>query len=116
MKTYSLGKEEKLRKSFEFKSALSRGKGLSTEHFKVLICPNSLMQRRLGITASRKVGSAAKRNRVKRLLREFFRLHKLHLPPSSDILFIARPGADKLDYSGVSDELRIILLTRPPQA
>jgi ribonuclease P protein component len=115
MKKYGLGKEEKLLKSVEFKSVLSRGSGSSTEHFKILIYPNSLMQRRMGITASRKVGSAVKRNRVKRLLREFFRLNKLRLPPSSDIVFIAKPGADKLDYSGLCGELTNILLPLPPR-
>lgn len=114
MKTCGLGKEEKLLKSIEFKSALSRGSGTSTEHFKVLICPNTLSRWRLGITASRKIGSAVKRNRVKRLLREFFRLHKLQLPLSTDILFIAKPGADKLDYKGLRDELTCILLKPRP--
>jgi len=114
MKKYSLGKEEKLLKPFEFKSTLSRGTGRSTEHFKILICPNNLMKRRLGITTSKKMGSATKRNRARRLLREFFRLNKMCLPPSSDIVFIAKPGADTLDYSGVRDELKIIFFTRTP--
>lgn len=109
MKTHGLGKEEKLLNSLEFKSALSRGSGPSTKHFKIFICPNSLMRRRLGITASRKVGSAVQRNRVKRLLREFFRLNKTRLPHSSDILFIARAGADKLDYAGLRNELDVLL-------
>ena len=116
MKTYGLGKEEKLLKSIEFKRALRKGSGSSTEHFMVLICPNDLRQRRLGITASRKTGSAAKRNRIKRLLREFFRLNKVQLPPSSDILFIAKPGADTLDYTGLRDELKGFLVARRPQA
>jgi ribonuclease P protein component len=115
MKTYGLGKEEKLLKSIEFKGALSRGSGSRTEHFTILICPNNLMQRRMGITASRKVGSAAQRNRVKRLLREFFRLNKLWLPPSSDIVFIAKPGADKLDYAGLREELTGVFLRQPPR-
>lgn len=113
MKTYGLGKEEKLLNSLEFKSALGRGSGPSTEHFKILICPNSLMRRRVGITASRKVGSAVQRNRVKRLLREFFRLNKMRLPPSSDILLIAKPGADKLDYAGLRNELDVLLTQAP---
>lgn len=116
MKTCGLGKEEKLLKPIEFKSVLRGGSGTSTEHFKVLICPNNLSQRRLGITASRKIGSAVKRNRVKRLLREFFRLHKLQLPPSTDILFIAQPGADTLDYKRLCDELTGILLKSPPRS
>lgn len=114
MKKFSLGKEEKLLKPFEFKSTLNSGTGRSTEHFRILICPNNLRQCRLGITTSRKVGSATRRNRVRRLLREFFRLHKMCLPPSSDIVFIAKPGADTLNYAGLRDELKIIFPTRTP--
>jgi ribonuclease P protein component len=82
----------------------------------MLICPNNLTQRRLGITASRKMGSAAKRNRVKRLLREFFRLHKVQLPPSADVLFIAQKGADTLDYKALRDELTCILVKPLPRS
>lgn len=113
MKTHGLGKAEKLLTSIEFKRALDRGSGASTEHFTVVICPNNLSRRRLGITAGKKVGSAVKRNRVKRLLREFFRLHKMQLPPSTDILFIAKPGADTLDYTGLREELKRVFSARP---
>jgi len=46
--------------------------------------------RRLGVIASRRVGNAVRRNRAKRLLRELFRLHQEALPPSCDVLLIAR--------------------------
>jgi ribonuclease P protein component len=109
MKRYSLGKEERVQKASDFKQALHGGRKELTEHFKVFIYPNHLEIKRLGITTSRRVGSAVKRNRIKRLLREFFRLHKTCFPPSSDIVFIAKPGADKLDYSRLREELKNIL-------
>ncbi|MCK5421613.1 MAG: ribonuclease P protein component, partial [Deltaproteobacteria bacterium] len=43
------------------------------------------------------------------LLREFFRLHKACLPPSSDILFIAKPGAGRVNPSGLREELEFLL-------
>ena len=109
MKRYSLGKEEKVLTSSAFKKVLHDGRKHITEHFKVFISPNHLERKRLGITTSRKVGNAVKRNRIKRLLREFFRLHKTCFPPSSDIVFIAKQGADKLDYSRLREELKNIL-------
>ena len=109
MKRYSLGKEERVQKSSDFKQALQGGRKELTEHFKVFIYPNHLEIKRIGITTSKRVGSAVKRNRIKRLLREFFRLHKTCCPPSSDIVFIAKPGADKLDYSRLREELKNIL-------
>ncbi len=108
MKKHTLTKGEKVLKSFEYRNILKGGKSISTEHFRVFICPNSIDKQRLGITTSKKVGSAVKRNRIKRLLREFFRLHKACLPTSSDLLFIAKPGADRLDSAGLRAELKNI--------
>jgi ribonuclease P protein component len=60
---------------------------------------------RIGITASRRVGGAVVRNRVKRLVREFFRHHQERLQPAQDVLVIARAGAAKASYAQVRHEL-----------
>jgi len=111
---FSLGKEEKLRKPAEFIRVFRNGKSQSTEHFQIFIFPAHTNKQRLGITARKKIGGAVKRNRIKRLLREFFRLHKIYLPPSSDILFVAKPGADLLDYSGLREELAVLFSSKSP--
>jgi hypothetical protein len=46
----------------------------------------------LGITASRRVGNAAQRNRAKRLLREAFRCVRAELPGGLDLVVIVRHG------------------------
>lgn len=48
---------------------------------------------RIGITVSRKVGNSPTRSRVKRVLREIFRLHKDRWPRGVDFVVIARPPA-----------------------
>lgn len=63
-------------------------------------------QRRLGVTASRKVGGAVVRNRVKRRIREVFRLHRELLPDASDVVVIARPGAGELSWTVLEREVR----------
>jgi ribonuclease P protein component len=66
----------------------------------------------LGLVAGRKVGKATRRNRVKRLLREFFRRHRLNLP-DRDIIILAKKGAPDLTYDQVETELARVLLQRP---
>lgn len=60
---------------------------------------------RLGVTASRKVGRAVVRNRVKRLVREFFRQYASSIQPPVDVVVIARPQAAKLKFDEVKRDL-----------
>jgi ribonuclease P protein component len=60
---------------------------------------------------TRRLGKAVRRNRVKRLLREFFRRHKTLLPPS-DLIIMAKKGATALSYHEVQEELGRLLLPR----
>jgi ribonuclease P protein component len=71
----------------------------------VIRAPGASTDARLGVTVSAKVGGAVQRNRIKRRVREFFRLHRSKLQPAQDLLIIARVGADKLSYRDVESEL-----------
>jgi ribonuclease P protein component len=53
--------------------------------------PNNLPHPRLGISISRAVGTAPRRNRIKRLLREAFRLHQHDWPKGYDMVLVVRP-------------------------
>jgi ribonuclease P protein component len=53
--------------------------------------PNDLSHCRLGLSTSRKVGTAVRRNRIRRLLRESFRHLQHDLPTGYDLLVIVRP-------------------------
>ena len=101
MSEYSLKKHERLCKKSEFKTVYEKGRRLFSDHFVIMYLPNNLKYSRLGITVSKKIGNAVKRNRVKRLVREFFRLNKKDLPCGYDIVFIAKKGAEELNYFSV---------------
>lgn len=60
---------------------------------------------RLGLTVSRKVGGAVVRNRVKRRVREWFRLSRAQLSAGVDLVVIARRGAGGLATCQIASEL-----------
>ena len=69
--------------------------------------PNELEHARLGISISRRVGTAPVRNRIKRLLREAFRLHPHNVPRGYDLVIVVRPHLpmDLADYQSLMGEL-----------
>jgi ribonuclease P protein component len=83
------GLERRLRRS-DFKRATGGGVRLVSRHFLIFIFDRSdAGPTRLGITVTRKVGNAVRRNRIKRLVREWFRLRTYDLGPC-DLILIAK--------------------------
>ncbi|HKP56236.1 MAG TPA: ribonuclease P protein component [Polyangiales bacterium] len=87
----------------DFVRVQARGLRVHTPHFVILLAANE--GQRLGVTVGRRVGGAAQRNRIKRLVREVFRLNRRLFPPDCDIVLVARPGAERLDYAAVKGEV-----------
>jgi ribonuclease P protein component len=105
MGSFSFPKTERLLNRKDFVNLNRSGKRYRTEHFTIILKENGLGRTRLGITASKQIGNAVKRNKVKRLIREFFRLNKEVFPQGFDIVVSAKKGADGLDYWKVKEEL-----------
>ncbi|MGO9570790.1 MAG: ribonuclease P protein component [Desulfomonilaceae bacterium] len=84
---------------------MRKGVRYNTPHFHIRMLRNPLGVTRLGITASRKVGKACARNRIKRGLREYFRLNRGKMPTGTDMVFIASQGAATLETKQLFAEL-----------
>src|SRR4051812_4190340 len=87
----------------EFLSLQRRGKRSYSQHFVVISAPASGNRSRLGITATRRFGKAAVRNRMKRMLREFFRTRQARTTPAHSIRIIPKAAADPLDSVQVAE-------------
>lgn len=87
---FSLTKADRILKRRDFIALSQTGRRIQNEHFIALFFPNSCGRSRIGITVTKKVGSAVKRNKIKRLVREYFRLNRHDLSGNWDINLIAK--------------------------
>src|SRR3972149_3411552 len=100
------GRNLRLKSSEDFQRVRKQGRKHSTRSFLIYILPNTSDIRRLGLIVGRHAGCAARRNRLKRLLREFFRLNKEAFPLSADIVIsVKKENTSVKDYKDVETEL-----------
>lgn len=91
---------ESLKKRQAFKQVYSRGRYAADTLFVVYALANETNQNRLGLTVSKKVGNAVVRNRVKRWLKESYRLVANELQIGHDLVIIARAPMGTLPQNG----------------
>ena len=95
-------KSARILRAFDFDEVKTKGRRTRSGQF--TIAWRKAARQRLGIVVSRRVGCAVERNRIKRVVRDFFRLNRA-LFPSGDTVVIAAPGAARLDNSGLRTAL-----------
>jgi ribonuclease P protein component len=105
LSAFSLTKAVRLSKRADFQRLSKYGRTIQRDHFAVTYCRNSLANLRLGVTVSKKVGCAVIRNRIKRLVRECFRLNKALFDEAYDMNVIARSGAASLSSQELNQTL-----------
>lgn len=110
---YAFKKNERLRRRSEFSALFKSGKRIHSEYLTVILSTNTSDVRRLGLVVGKKVRKeAVRRNRMKRLLREFFRLNKHRLSASQDILIVARKDFSFMKYRDLCSKLEEVLAGR----
>ena len=100
-----------------FRRLYAKGKNQVTPHLALYARKNGGEVSRLGITVSTKLGHAVVRNRVRRRLREIYRIHEQKFAPGYDIVAVARVRAvyakfDELENSFLKAASALNLLQR----
>lgn len=93
-----LPKALRIRAKGDFDRAYQQGISRRSGPLIMHALPNELPYSRLGMSVSRRVGNAVRRNRIRRLLREAYRLERAKLPAGYDVVITVRPhGGLELD-------------------
>lgn len=99
-----------LNQNTQFLKVYHKGKKTYHRHFILYFLPNRLAVNRLGFKVGKKTAKAVKRNRVRRLLKESYRLMEAELRTGYDIVIVARPSCLSADtYLEVSAAVRDLL-------
>jgi ribonuclease P protein component len=86
VQSLTLSKKQRLVKNSEFRQVLDQRKRCNDQLLVVHMAANGLAFSRIGVSIGRAQGNAVVRNRIKRLVREAFRLNQLEMPCGFDIL------------------------------
>lgn len=105
MKTQSYQRAERVTNKSRYRIIYEQGVWKSSRFFTMITCGNPTDVKRLGITVTKKVGNAVVRNRLKRLIREFFRRNKDVFPAGHDVVVMAKKNIPPLTYLEAQKEL-----------
>lgn len=87
-----------VKENYEFRRIYAKGRSGVSPYLVVYVRPNRRGHNRLGVTVSTKLGHAVVRNRVRRRLREIFRLNQDKLTQGYDMIVVARTRAVHAEY------------------
>lgn len=93
-----------LKENHLFRRAYAKGKSAVAPSLVVYARRNGTRGNRLGLTASTKVGNAVTRNRIRRRLREIYRLHEGEFHAGFDVVVVARARAAESSYWALEEQ------------
>ena len=111
----SFPRAHRLVRRSDFLRSYDAGRRYFSRHFVFFVnCDRARSgQWRLGLAVTRKSGNAVWRNRVKRIVRECFRLHQHSIPQGLDIVVVPKRSLDprKLTLAGLTREFLPLMRT-----
>jgi ribonuclease P protein component len=104
--SFRFTKKERIAQAQDFRGVMRLGRKISSRNFILFRQKSGNTYHRLGIVAKKEIGPATFRNRMKRYIRESFRLHKHEIKGSYDMILMIKKGCSLERYQEAEEELR----------
>ena len=100
-----------LKKNYEFKNILTKGKKYTGNYIDIYVKKNNLCENKLGIAVSSKATNSVNRNRIKRLIRENYRIieEKIDIGNSFVILWKKNKNIEEANFFNIKQDFFKIL-------
>jgi ribonuclease P protein component len=99
----------------EYDAVYREGRKKTSREFAAFLRPNGLGVSRFGWSIKKALGSAVRRNRIRRRLREIIRLHRQEIAPGWDVVIHPRSSAANAEFPALTQELLNLLPRAPVQ-
>lgn len=103
-------KELRIKKNKEFQQVFQKGKSFANRQFVVYVMKKEDQDTfRIGLSVSKKIGNAVKRNQIKRYIRQAFLEMKEEIKKGNDYVIIARKPTSEMGMHDVKKSLEHVL-------
>lgn len=105
-------KTDTLKKNYEFKNVLTKGKGYYGKYVNAYIIKDDATVNKIGIAVGKKVAIAVKRNRIKRWIREAYSLFESNLKSNCRIVFILKKEVqiEEMNFEKVKKDIEELFM------
>ena len=108
--SFKFTKKERVTQPQDFRRGMKLGRRRTSRNFILFLQKSENASHRLGIVVKKEIGPATYRNRMKRYIREFFRLHKHQIKGSYDIILMVKKGCPFHQYQEAEKELKRLFI------
>ena len=96
---------ESLKKNYDFKRVYGEGNFRANKYLVMYVAKNGTGLNRIGVSVSKKNGNSVVRHRIKRLIKESYRLHEVVFNSGLDIVVVARVTAKEAGFKEIESAL-----------